>query len=669
MAYGIGIDTGGTYTDAVVYDLDSGKVLAKGKSPTTHHELSLGIGNALDMLPADLVKCAELVSLSTTLATNACVENRGGRAKLVMVGTDMATLEKVQADKKYGLEYADVLCVDAKASFDGRVAEVPDWSAVMAENKAFFDEAESLCVAGLNSLRNGGVAEKSAKEALTAAYPVPFVMACELAAGLNIMERGATALLNARLLPVIDRFIQAVGSALKERGLNAKRMIVRSDGSLMSDSFARRRPVETILSGPSASVMGCRALADCDNCLIIDMGGTTTDISVVKNGGPLMSGGINIGGWRTQIKGVYIDTFGLGGDTRIYIREGRPVLDTRRVEPLCVAAAKWPVVRDELERLMPMMRRHTRQLHEFLYIMRMPENTDRYTDGERRLLEALKGGPQMIGGGRLEDYGRAGERLEREGVIMRCGLTPTDIMHIRGDYSAFDSAASVAAAHCFLRALLDYDDTDGDMARFCNDMYGMVKQRLFENVCRVFIESAYPDIFKTGIGDELKKVITRRWENRNAPQGFFELLPATKAALVGTGAPTHIFLPEVAKALGVECIVPENSEVANAIGAVVADISAQSVVSINGEYAVDGSYRMIITAPGVREIVPDMEMAIVMAGDIAARLAVEEAHRRGAMGELQTEVKVHTHRSVDKEGSPVDLGTEVTARATGRVEV
>lgn len=99
MAYGIGIDTGGTYTDAVIYDFDTGKILAKGKSPTTHHELSIGIGGALDMLPSDLLGRAELVSLSTTLATNACVENKGGRAGLLLVGTERRTLERVGADK------------------------------------------------------------------------------------------------------------------------------------------------------------------------------------------------------------------------------------------------------------------------------------------------------------------------------------------------------------------------------------------------------------------------------------------------------------------------------------------------------------------------------------------------------------------------------------------
>ncbi|MBQ4088247.1 MAG: hydantoinase/oxoprolinase family protein [Clostridia bacterium] len=669
MAYGIGIDTGGTYTDAVVYDFDTGRVLAKGKSPTTHHNLTLGIGGALDMLPRDLLEKAGVVSLSTTLATNACVENKGGRARLVLVGTEQRTLERVGADKKYGLNYDDVLCVETKTSFDGKVAEQPDWKSVLSENRRFFGEAEALCVAGLNSLRNGGANEKAARDAITAEYDVPFIMACELATELNIMERGATALLNARLLPVIRDFMAAVTEAMRERGLTAQQMIVRSDGGLMTDEFARTRPVETILSGPAASVMGCRALADCGDCLVVDMGGTTTDVSVVRGGVPDMSGGISIGGWRTQIKGVYIDTFGLGGDTRVYMQEGRLRLDTRRVEPICAAAAKWPKIKTDLAELLERVRMHTRQLHEFLYLMRMPTNLEKYTEGERKLIMQLADGPQMIGGGVLDYYGRNSERLEKEGIVMRCGLTPTDIMHIRGDYNVFDADASRLAARCFLRSLIGYTDGDEDLNRLCDDIYTMVKRRLFENIARVFITSAYSKACNKGIGDQLNGIIAHMWENRDAAPGFFQLKPSTNAALIGTGAPTHIFLPDVAKALGVMCIIPENSEVANAVGAVVADVSARAVVNIRQEYTYEGNPCWILTAPGMRLQQPKYESAIAEATRIAEQMAGEEARRRGAMGELTVTSEVARHRGTDRDGASIDLGTDVIARATGRIGI
>ena len=669
MAYGIGIDTGGTYTDAVIYDFDTGKILAKGKSPTTHHELSIGIGGALDMLPRDMLGRAELVSLSTTLATNACVENKGGRARLLLVGTERRTLERVGADKKYGLNYENVLCVETGGAYGDKAAEQPDWDMIISDNEKFFDEAEALCVAGLNALRNGAVAEKSARDALTARYRVPFVMASELAGELNIMERGATALLNARLLPVIDQFMKAVGKALDERGIRAARMIVRSDGSLMSDEFARLRPVETILSGPAASVIGSRALGQCRDCLVVDMGGTTTDISVVRGGAPDMSGGISIGGWRTQIKGVFIDTFALGGDTRVYMREGKLSLDTRRVEPLCSAAMRWPQVRAGLEELLPHMRMHTRQLHEFLYLVRYPDNADKYTDGEKRLMEKLADGPQMIGGNVLDLYGNDSERLEREGIVMRCGLTPTDIMHIRGDYACFDVQTARLAARCFLRALPEYDDDQESMNDLCDEVYNLVKRRLFENIARVFIETGYRDICPNGIDDQVRKIIARQWEKRGAAPGssFFELRYDTTAVLIGAGAPTHIFLPDVADALGVRCIIPENSEVANAVGAAVADISAQATVSLHEGVTDDGDTYYTITAPGMREEYPTYEEAVNAAREAAGKMAAEEARRRGALGELTITVGEKARRSADKDGNAVDLGTKICAVATGRM--
>lgn len=670
MGYGIGIDTGGTYTDAVVYDFETGRVLAKGKSPTTHGELSEGIGSALDMLPRDLLEKAQLISLSTTLATNACVENKGGRARLVMVGTERRTLERVGADKKYGLNYDDVLCVETRTSYDGTVAEQPDWDRVIAENGDFFADAEALCVAGLNSLRNGAVNETGARDALTAKYNVPFVMASELAGELNIMERGATALLNARLLPVIDRFMKAVTTALRARGLNAAQMIVRSDGSLMSDRLARQRPVETILSGPAASVMGSRALAECGDCLIIDMGGTTTDISIVRGGRPDMSGGISIGGWRTQIRGVYIDTFALGGDTRIYVQEGKLRLDTRRVEPLCAAAARWPRIRSELEALLPRMRPHTRQLHEFLYMLRQPEDMGKYTAAERRLMEKLADGPQMIGGNVLDSYGRDSERLEREGLVMRCGLTPTDIMHIRGDYGAFDADAARLGARCILRALPDYADDDEGMARLCGEVYGMVKRRLFVNIMKVFIQAAYPGACGKDVDAQLMAVIEQRWDRRDATdRGFFELAPRTGAVLVGTGAPTHIFLPDVARALGVRCVIPENSEVANAVGAVAAGISARATVVIRAEFTADGNRCFTLTAPGVRRQVKKYDAALSAAKQLAEELAISEARRRGAPDGIRVETEVIERRGADRDGTAVDLGTEVTACASGRMGI
>ena len=119
MRIGIGIDTGGTFTDAVAYDFDAERVLFSCKAQTTREDLAVGIGNALDGIPADLVHQAEIVSLSTTLATNACVENKGGRARLLFIGVDPWVVDWVGRDS--GLPAGkEMFFLDARCNGAGR---------------------------------------------------------------------------------------------------------------------------------------------------------------------------------------------------------------------------------------------------------------------------------------------------------------------------------------------------------------------------------------------------------------------------------------------------------------------------------------------------------------------------------------------------------------------
>ena len=668
MALGIGIDTGGTYTDAVLYDSDQNKVLAKGKALTTKEDLSIGIGNALDTLPAELVGQAKILSLSTTLATNACVENKGGRAKLVLLGTTQKALDWIDAKTVYGLKNDEVFCIDTKSSFDGTVIDNPDWDAVTWAEDGWFSDAQALAVAEVNALRNGAACEKTAKEKLTAKYDVPFVMASELAADLNVMERGVTALLNAKLLPIIDEFMAAVKAALKLRRLTLQKLIVRSDGSLMSDELALRHPVKTILSGPAASIIGGKGLAGRENSLIVDMGGTTTDISIIKDGEPAMADGIRIGGFQTQIRGVFIDTFGLGGDSRIAVEDHRLVLSARRVQPLCAAAARWPQIVDRLRALIESNKTGAAPLYEFLYLVKQPQSLKSYDACEQSLIERLAGGPLMLGGGELDLYRLKSERLEDEGVVMRCGLTPTDIMHIRGDFCRHDRAASVLGARYLLKALAQYADNDGDLARFCDEIYDLVCAKLYENIVRVLLMNRYSHLFGKGVDGQLMALIRQNWREQTG-SGFFGLRFDTKATLVGIGAPTHIFLPRVARALGTECVIPDHAEVANAVGAMIADISAEARVEISPQYTAGGTTGYTAYAPGGSRTFDTLEEAVAFARGEAEAAAVSDAKQRGALGELAVDTRIVPKTAYSREGTTIDLGTTVVSIAAGRVNL
>ncbi len=669
MNLGLGIDTGGTYTDAVIYDFDEKKVLAKVKTPTTREDLTACIGLALDKLPQEFLKQIKMVSLSTTLATNACIEDKGCRAKLILMGSTKAVMKWIEADKYYGLRDEDVLCVDTHGSFDGKIIDEPNWDELLELEGQWLSDADALSVVESNAIRNGAVCEKHAKEVLSDKYDVPIVLSSDLTSGLNVMERGATALLNARLLPVAEEFMDAVGKALEKRGMDLPKMIVRSDGGLMNEHLSRSHPVETILSGPAASVFGGKWLTERDNCLIVDMGGTTTDISVVRNGMPETSGTIRIGNWRTQVKGVFIDTFGLGGDSEITAKDGELILNARRVMPLCTAAARWPSITGELFRLKELKRGSAQPLHEFLYLVREPQGRN-YTEAEWELMELLRAGPVMIGGGQLDPYKLGSERLEAEGIVMRCGFTPTDAMHIKGDFSNFDKQASIMGARYFIDCCSLKRDNEENVDKFAVEVYELVSKKLYQNLARVLLTNRYPFLRKSGLGDQLTKLIEENWNNRNEQKAdpIFDLAFQSGASLVGIGAPTHLFLPEAAKALGMECVIPENAEVANAIGAVIADISAKVTVEIAPNRTTAGVMGYTVHTPKGNTSHGKLEDAIAAAKKAAEQLAVEEARKRGCVGELKVTVESSTGTAYAKSGTEIDLGSLVTAIASGRVE-
>lgn len=674
MKIGIGIDTGGTYTDAVVYDFDSGKILASAKALTTKENLSIGIENALGALDPEYFGRVGFVSLSTTLATNACIENKGGRAKLLLLGVEKRVIDWVGED--YGLKDDGTLYLcEHKSRFDGEVPEEPDWSALLKDTEEWLRDADGLGIVELYAMKNGARLERRAKELFAEKYPFPIVCGHELFSELNSLQRGASTLLNAKLVPVIREFLGAIRSVLEKKGVAAPVVIVRSDGTLMSEEFSRLRPVETILCGPAASVLGGVRLSNEENSMIIDMGGTTTDISLVKNGAPVrVKDGVRIGGWRTFVKGVFIDTFGLGGDSAVRIGGDGLMIDTRRVTPVCVAAKRWPSILEDLAALLDSNRLHaTLPLHEFFYLVKEIRNTENYSDSELRLCDALKERPLLMTEATektgLDVYTMNTGRLEREGVIMRCGLTPTDIMHIKGDFCEYDARASRLAAEYVLKCLYSNSDDPCSMDEFCDMVYDLVKKKLYCNLVRILLQDKFPQMKADGLSAQTEALIAESWEmNRHAHEtDFTDFGFSTKAALVGIGAPTYIFLPDVAKAMGTTCVIPENAGVANAIGAIVGKVSATAVIEIRPNHTPGGVKDYTVLGPEKNTTVETLEEAVAIASKEAEEAARAEARRRGVMGKVDTQVTSSGTTSRLIGSLSLDLGTTVTATATGRI--
>ncbi|MDO4529838.1 MAG: hydantoinase/oxoprolinase family protein, partial [Lachnospiraceae bacterium] len=446
---GIGIDTGGTCTDAVVYDLDTKEILATGKTLTTKSNLEIGIGKALDQLPAELLKEVQSFSLSTTLATNACVENKGSRAKLLIIGT---TPEMIQQLEKiltgYGInDLSQLIVLDAKAENLYSEPFDPDWEDLRKRVPELFSDCDAVGIVQTFPDANGGRFELTALRILQEELTIPLTIAYDISQETDILKVCASTLLNARLIPLIREFMEAVHNVMKERGLDVPVSIVRSDGTLMSEEMARTQPVETLLCGPAASVIGGCELAGENDAILVDMGGTTTDLAIVRNNDPVMAKkGILIGQYQTAIKGLDAQAVSLGGDTAVRFRDGELFLDTERIIPISVLCEAYPEVLKKIQNLVVWKETHTRWIHEFFVLQRDISEKTGYTEFEHKACEVLKNGPlitrdfyERIGG---DLYHPATQRLEQEGVIIRSGLTPTDIMVLRGDFDLYEGTAA-----------------------------------------------------------------------------------------------------------------------------------------------------------------------------------------------------------------------------------
>ena len=313
----LGLDTGGTFTDAVVL-ADGHRVIASAKALTTPWNLAIGIGEAiravLDLLPAGSShQDVSLVSVSTTLATNAVVEGRFSPVCTLLIGFDDAMVERsgLQRSGSGGL----VVRVQGGHTATGDESAPLDEGAVrraVVENEA---RVEAFAVAANFSVRNPAH-ELRARKLMRTLSPKPVTCAHELSSKLDAPRRALTAALNARLTPQIRHLIEALSRVLLLESIDAPLMIVKGDGSLMKAEIALEYPVETILSGPAASVVGAGFLTGLSDFMVSDMGGTTTDVAVVSAGRPIISGeGALVGTWRTMVEAVDVRTTGLGGDS------------------------------------------------------------------------------------------------------------------------------------------------------------------------------------------------------------------------------------------------------------------------------------------------------------------------------------------------------------------
>ncbi|MBT7122795.1 MAG: hydantoinase/oxoprolinase family protein [Clostridia bacterium] len=659
MKIGLGIDTGGTYTDAVLYEFTGKKILLTAKALTTKEDLSIGISNAIDEFDKEWLSKIDFVSLSTTLATNACVEDKGWRAKLIYLGVEDKLIEKFGAP--YGLpDSSEIYFLNGGVDMKGAIKEEPDWQALREDMPGFLSDADAVAIVELFGSLNP-TSEKKAQEYISNEFGIPAICGHELFTDLNALKRGASTILNARLIPIIEDFIDAIKKSLKQRDINAPLVIVRSDCTLMSESYTSVRPVDTLLCGPAASVMGGVKLTGEKDSIVIDMGGTTTDIAIVQDGVPLKAkDGVNIGKWQTFVKAVQVDTIGLGGDSQIRFDSlDKLVLGPTRVMPLCIAAHRWPSVTSSLKKLSEQQKISAMPMHEFVCLMSNIGDESLYSQQEIKLCAALANGPLILGeaakAAGTDVYNFNINRLEREGVVARAGLTPTDLMHINGDFNEFDADAAKLGAAVVARS------KDTTTQALIELVYDRIKQTMYTTIVSAILKKTHQKFKLHGLGDRLELLVEESWARAKLPQStdLVDFKFSTGFALGGLCAPIHIFLPDVADALGASYVIPKHANVANALGAIVGNVSAISEIQVRPDYHPAGlkGYFVMGACQSYHVELPD---ALREAKKAASAQAQEEAIRRGAVGEIM--VNTTTDES-SSEG--ICLEIKVTARAVG----
>lgn len=585
----LGIDTGGTYTDAVIYDEASGSVIAKAKAPTTHHDLSIGISGAIDavlrraaVVPADI----ELVSLSTTLATNALVEGKGRPVCAVIIGFDGDVLERAGLGEALGNDPAIILAGGHDPH--GNALAPLDESHLSQQVVAVDSLVEAFAVTAQFSVRNAEH-EQAAAVIIRSLTDKPVTLSHHLSARLNGPKRAVTAVLNARLISIIDGLVRTTELTLRQRGVNAPLMVVRGDGSLVSAAFVRERPIETILSGPAASLVGAAHLTGVSDAMISDIGGTTTDIAVLRNGLPIISAdGASVGGHQTMVSAVAMRTHGLGGDSHVRHDEraaGAVVrLGPRKVIPLCQLAVEHAaqihaMLDQQLTNALP------GELDGMVLVAENYEEKRAALEGvERTVLDAM-GGRICSAATALStlQLRRVMERLVQRGVLQLAAFTPTDAAHVLGMQAMYDTVAARKAAELFARhrdrlgRAIAVDATT--MSQFVID--ALIRRSAEAVLAAAFVHDGLPP---EAVDQQVVQVALNRG---------FEVAAATvglQLPLIGLGASAPAYYPLVAAMLGAESQIPADADVANAVGAVVGRVrlSRQCVVSApqQGQYLV-----------------------------------------------------------------------------------
>ena len=331
----LGIDVGGTFTDAVI--LEQGEIAAQAKRATTHDDVLHCVLAALDaVLQPELAAKLERVVISSTIVTNALTEGRLDEVFLaVIAGPGMNIAGHLPVTPCYLQGYVD---------HRGKITAQLDLLKLLKQRGKGV-----AAVSGKFSVRNPQLEYQAEHELKKCGYKKIF-LGSGLSGELNFVRRTNSAYFAAQVYELFAHFCERIREALAERGVDAPVHILKADGGTLPLAVALEQPVEAVFTGPAASVLGIEALAaPTVNSISLDVGGTTTDIAFWQNGLPLMAKrGAVINGFPTAVRAFHMRSVGIGGDSRIHKTADGYIVGPEREGPAAAVGGEAATLSDAL---------------------------------------------------------------------------------------------------------------------------------------------------------------------------------------------------------------------------------------------------------------------------------------------------------------------------------
>lgn len=664
----LGVDTGGTYTDAVLLRDERAviaEVIASAKALTTRQDLAIGVSEAIRAVldqsgaaPSEI----GLASLSTTLATNALVEGQGGRVGLIYIGFREGDLDR------HGLRDAlkgdPSMLASGGHNHAGAEAMPLDHDGISRFLQDHARDVSGWAVAAQFGTRNPAH-EQAVARLVTEITGRPVTCSHQLSAKLNGPKRAVTAVLNARLIGMIHGLITRTEDSLRAFGIDAPLMVVRGDGALMSSEQARTRPIETILSGPAASIVGACWLTGAQSAIVSDIGGTTTDVAVLRDGRPAIDpNGAKVGAFRTMVEAVSMRTTGLGGDSEVHVNaeglSGGVTLGPRRVLPVALVAHE---AADVVHRALDAQLRATAPgEHDARFLRAVPGMaTDGLGEREQTLIGRIGDGIRPMGEvlrNRMERGALA--RLVDRGVVQIAGVTPSDAAHVLGDLTAWDGAAAAKA----LELMSTRRTGNGNrLAQDAAALARMIVDRLTAQTADVLLETAFAEdpAFEGDAAALARHHLLRA--GLGAHRGLIALDAALNVDVIGLGASAPTYYPAVGDHLRCSMVLPEHAGVANAIGAVVGRVTLRRSGQVTSP--AEGRFRAHLESGP--EDFTKAEDAL-----IRVETALAEALRLSAAQAGADDIQIRATRDITAarvEEREVFVEANVTVEASGRPRI